>query len=218
MNPDAKTQEQIVTWATASKLFVSTGLALSILRLQSPLASILLLIIYITADWVDGVWARAWQKDTNARRMVDAIVDKVSIHGAFWAVIVMRPELLPLYLPLMVRDALIGAGYLTLITNWKRLFVGSAVHRLSSITCGCLGVTILLDIRDLLIPVWIVTTAISYILLVDAVGVAIRCRLYMRSDTRSGLSRVQARNWEGIAYLIAHLPGFRGKVHGAEGR
>lgn len=97
------------------------------------------LLTIIAADIADGIVARHLLCETTTRRIVDAGIDKLLIHGACVSVVVADPRLVPLYLPLAVLDIALVVGNLAFL-HARRVFVtGDGAHRLGSACIAVLG-------------------------------------------------------------------------------
>lgn len=203
MRPDASYLEKIAIAFTASKLLLAAAIA-STIALHSPRAvPLAFLVVYVLADILDGVLARAWGVDSNTRRMLDAIVDKVSIHAALLACVLTTPGILIFYIPLMIRDLAVSLGYFALITQRGRLFVGPSTHKLSSVCCAAFGVAALGGAPEAIWATSLLALLVNYVLLIDAAGVFACSWAAAWNDSPQGLYRLALPNWSGARYLLS---------------
>ena len=156
----------------------------------------------ILADVFDGVLARRLGADTITRRALDATVDRFTIHASFAVAVAVHPIFLPVYLPLLVRDAFaLGAsGYL--MQQRPVLLLGGHLHKASSLSCALFGMTILAAPTSVAESVGWTAVAINFVLLLDyAGGFAI-------TERHEYLGRFRIERLAGIRelYAIARRP------------
>ena len=189
----------LVNTFTGMRIVITAGLAWSVTVGFVPF--IILLSLFILADYADGIIARRFGCDTAFRRILDATIDRVSIHFVYAFALFSRTEYLPFYWPLLARDIVVFLGYLFAIRPLGWLIIGRRYHKLSSLGAAALGLTIVAE-ADALIP-WVAIFVLSanYILLIDYIGVYLAYRPTGRSTTKDILI-FQTQGWQGLTAIF----------------
>jgi phosphatidylglycerophosphate synthase len=150
---------------TASRLLLVVPLIWGIAN--NPLLAAAALLVLIIVDVVDGAVARAFDVETPLRRLVDSTVDKISIHSASIAVVILEPTLLALYLPLALRDALLSTGSLWCLARRHILIAGGPQHRAASLSYACLGFSALALSPAFVVAFGLFAWIVNYALIAD---------------------------------------------------
>ena len=184
---DATTNRAVPHWwnvpnqVTASRLILSI-IVFVLLSLAWYLAALIIFVIAVSTDWVDGYWARKYGQVTKVGRIFDPFVDKFIICGAFiylaaipgsgvmpWAaVIVVARELLVTALRGQVEG--VGGDFsANLAGKWKMVFqCFAAGASLLSLHVGIESQLWLLWTRWALIALALVSTIYSGLIYVFA--------------------------------------------------
>lgn len=161
------------------------------------------LLAAIIADILDGVIARACLADGFSRRLIDAIVDRFSIHSTYAAALWSHPQYAGWYWPLLVRDLLVISGYCVLIRPRREFITGSRCHTASSLSLALLGFVVVLDNQPVVMLCGIVAIVIGYVLLIDYLGLALACCKQELPKAWYTGPLIRARGLGGWDWLIA---------------
>jgi phosphatidylglycerophosphate synthase len=154
----------------------------------------------IIADIGDGVLARRFNVDTNGRRILDVVVDRVTIHTAFALLMWLIPESIALVTPIIIRDVVL------ILRNWwllkaKRVIITPGIiHRTGTVLYAVLFATILFTTGPVAIWISVVISAVVWFLLLDYLRAGVLVPAYPKGDS---LHRYQAR---GLLALRGHVP------------
>jgi phosphatidylglycerophosphate synthase len=103
-----------------------------------------LVVLFVVLDVVDGRFARLGGiQDTAKRRAVDATADKLSVHACAASVCFSMPEVLYLWVPLVIRDLAQGVIAGRALINYRVVIAGAPWHRLFSLSMAVWGVYML---------------------------------------------------------------------------
>jgi phosphatidylglycerophosphate synthase len=124
----------------------------------------------VVADVLDGVVARQLGRDSRRRRIVDATLDRLTVHAAFVTALVTRPALVWLYVVLASRDVIALSASAWLLSRRRLLLLGGSWHKLASLSCAGFGVALVSGDRALSLATGIGALSINYVLLLDYAG------------------------------------------------
>lgn len=196
----ALNHETLLLVLTASRLGLGAGLCASLWWHASPYTSVAWLVAVIIADIGDGVLARRLGVDTNGRHVLDAVVDRLTIHTTAALVMWMMPETIWLLTPVIVRDVVL------ILRNWwllkaKRVIITPGnIHRTGTVLYAVLFATILFTTGPVAIWVSVVISAVVWFLLLDYLRAGNLVPSYPKGG---GLYRYQAR---GLLALRGQVP------------
>lgn len=114
---------------TVIRIGFGVGLCVSVWRQGSPYTSTAWLVSIVVADIGDGVIARRFGSDTTARRIIDTIVDRLSIHGAMAVIMWRVPGSLVLLMPIVVRDVVLILNNCRLVVTKRLIITPGILHR-----------------------------------------------------------------------------------------
>lgn len=137
-------------------------------RYESTAAALVVFIVAVATDWIDGYWARRFNQVTKLGRMLDPFVDKIIICGAFiilaaeqlaagqhfgitgWmAVVVVGREMLVTALRSTIEQS--GGDFSAKWSGkWKMVF--------QSIAAGAAMVCLMYAQREIAVPQWLYWT------------------------------------------------------------
>lgn len=132
MQSKAQGREALLIAVTLLRLGFAVGLCMSVWQNGRPFVSLLWLIAIVIADIGDGILARRFGVDNTARRIVDAVVDRISIHSAGIVIVWVHPGSLWLMAPIIARDVTL------IFWNWgilhlKHSFITAGnIHRMGT--------------------------------------------------------------------------------------
>lgn len=126
---------------TGARLLLTVPLVIGIGREPSLAVGALLAIMLF--DIADGVLARRLGLDGPSRRLADAAVDKAVVAIACIAMVVHKPELLALYVPLAARDVALVLGSSICLARKRVLILGASRDKLGAISVAVLGLVAL---------------------------------------------------------------------------
>jgi phosphatidylglycerophosphate synthase len=155
------------------------------------------------ADLFDGVLARWLGTDTNTRRLLDIVVDRMVAHTALVAAICAHPDFISLYLPIAIRDLAAAAGFLRALSRRAQLISGDRWHRASSLANAIMGLAFVSGAPAPALACAAIAWAINGILLADHAGTYLANRNILRCTPQ--LTRVQSHNFAGFRYFIKVL-------------
>jgi phosphatidylglycerophosphate synthase len=160
-------REAILLVLTVMRLGLGCGLCVAVWQQASPYASLAWLIAILITDMGDGVVARWLSVDTNLRRIVDVVVDRISIHAAF-AVIVWRiPGTLPLVLPIVIRDIVLILRNCWLFQHKRIIITPGIIHRAGTFLYAVVGGVVLFTTGPIAQWVSNVAAVVVWFLLLD---------------------------------------------------
>lgn len=184
---------------TIARLGLAVGLCAAVILGQSPYITLVWLTAIVVSDIGDGVIARRIAADNTRRRIADAVVDRLSIHGAMIALALAVPGAVWLILAVFIRDVVLIAFNLWVLIHKRAIVTVSKVHK-----AGTLLYAVLYGVA--LFPVsswsWLAAAAISAIvwfLLFD----------YLRAGW---LIPAQPKGGPIVRYRTHGLAALRGKV------
>ncbi len=191
-------RETLLLEATASRLVLGAGLCASLWRHASPYLSVALLVAVIVADIGDGVVARKLGVDTNGRHVLDAVVDRITIHTTAALVMWLIPETIWIVMPVIVRDIVL------ILRNWwllkaKRVIITPGnIHRAGTVLYAVLFATVLFTTGPVAIWMSIVISAVVWFLLLDYLRAG---KLVPSHPKGGGTHRYQAIRFRGFRGL-----------------
>ena len=187
----------LVIALTVSRILLALALVLAIL--ESSARSVGWLALVVLFDIADGVMARMFNADDWVRRLLDVVVDKLTIHAAFIAACTLDPRFFSLYAPILVRDCLVMGGYWHLLFSRRVQFRGTALHKLGSLSCAFVGAAWITGDQAALWWTGLGAILANWILLIDLAG------LYFSVLRRPAIpgpgepvSIMWTRGWDGI--------------------
>lgn len=145
------------------------GIAVAIIKSinHSLMLTVGLLFVFVVADLLDGMWARRHNADNRARRIADATTDAIAILSIGLYFVWSHPEFVILYIPLLIRDAIVYSFCSYLFLKEKTLLTGGYWHKYGSIAKAALFLSALSGNFTLASVVAFVTYTINYILMID---------------------------------------------------
>ena len=202
--------------ASESRMIALTAMRLPLVVLliatarSMPYLAVAVLVLVVLADILDGAIARRLGLDTPSRRIADVTVDKLVIHSALIPVVLGRPEALPWYALILLRDLVAAIGYWRLILNRHVVVVGASLHRCSSLGDAAFFLSLLFSHSPLVIISGALACSVNYILLLDFAGVYVRLACAGPPARPAPLSRFTTRGIDGLwslgALVANHLP------------
>lgn len=193
--------------AGESKMIALTAMRLPLAALliaaarSMPHLAVAVLVLLVLADILDGAIARRLGSDTPSRRIADVTVDKLVIHSALLAVVLGRPEALPWYALILLRDLVAALGYLRLILSRRVVVVGTALHRCSSLSDAVFFISVLVGHSSLVVISGALACMTNYILLLDFAGVYASISSKAPPARPASLSRTTTRGLDGLCSL-----------------
>jgi phosphatidylglycerophosphate synthase len=190
--------EITLIWLTVARLGLGVGFCAAVIEHSSPLVAISWLITIIAADIADGVVARQFHVDSTRRRVIDAVVDRITIHVAAAIVVWEYPLVFLLVTPVIIRD------FVLIFRNWwllrhKRIIIGPGnIHRFGTVLYAILCATVLITTGPVAIGVSIGVNLIVWVLLVDYLQAG---KLARANTTRATLVRYAATGLRGLRGL-----------------
>jgi phosphatidylglycerophosphate synthase len=131
------------------------GLVLTIMRI--PVAAgllatisvhrwvaLVLLVMFVLVDIADGWVARRTHANSDFRRLLDGVIDRVTmcvalvVGASHYARIA-----LPFILAICARESVLGARNCVIYFSTRRVFAGRPLHKAQSLACAFLGAAIL---------------------------------------------------------------------------
>ena len=163
---DVSKREAFLLALTVMRLGLGAGLCFALWQHASPYISVIWLTAVVVADIADGIIARWLGVDTNRRRILDAVIDRLTIHTTT-LVMCLMPETILLLLPVIIRDIVL------IIRNWwllvnKRVIIGPGnIHRAGTFLYAVLYATTLFTTGKVAFWVSIVISVTVWFLLLD---------------------------------------------------
>lgn len=159
--------ERVVLGATAARLLLLGPLVAAITASHVAWTAAALVFV-VGADVFDGVVARRYGVDSPSRRVFDAVIDRLSIHGASLAVALVEPRFAPVTAVLLVRDVAQGLIAVRVLRLRRRILRGRRWHGASSLANAGLCLAAVARPGSG-ITCWIAggTIGINYVVLVD---------------------------------------------------
>ena len=94
-----------------------------------PIVAVLALAVFVLVDVLDGVIARALNVETAARRALDGVIDKLSIHLVAAIVCLATPQDLWIWAVIAARDVVQGVIGARVIIRDRVIAAGAPWHR-----------------------------------------------------------------------------------------
>lgn len=188
-----------IMFLTIGRLGLAAGLCAAVILGQSPYVAIAWLFAIIIGDIGDGVIARHFDADNTRRRIADAVVDRVSIHGAMIALAVSVPGAAWLLLAVFLRDGVLISFNLWVFIHKRAIVTVGRVHKIGTMLYAVLYGVALFPISGWS---WAAAAAIStvlWFLLLD----------YLRAGW---MIPVHPRGNPVVRYRTRGLEALRGKV------
>jgi phosphatidylglycerophosphate synthase len=183
----------VVNTLTGARLLILGFLIWSIVA--RPAFAWVLVVAIVVADIFDGVLARRLSCDTNTRRSIDAVVDRICIHASFGVAVAIQPAYLAIYAPLLIRDVLALSASGVLLHRRKLLLMGGHWHKLSSLTCAAFGVAILALPAAVAFSIGWGAVLVNYALLCDYAGG------YFLARHKTGIVRFRITRLAGVRFV-----------------
>lgn len=199
--------EIFLIWLTIARLGLGVGFCAAVIRHESPAIAIAWLVSIITADIADGVIARQFHVDSTRRRVIDAVVDRITIHVAAAIVIWVYPLVFWLVTPVIVRD------FVLIFRNWwllrhKRVIIGPGnIHRLGTVLYAVLCATVLITTGPIAIGVSVGVNLIVWVLLVDYLQAGRLAGTHLSSTKLVRYSATELRGLRGLPPIRVHQGG-----------
>lgn len=190
--------EFILICLTIARLGLGVGFCAAVSKHQPPILAVGWLISIIAADIADGVIARRYHVDSTRRRIIDAVVDRITIHVAAAIVMWVYPLVFWLVTPVIIRD------FVLIFRNWwllkrKRIIIGPGnIHRLGTVLYALLCATVLITTGPIAIAVSAGVNLIVWTLLVDYLQAG---KLAQANTSSQKLVRYQATQLRGLRGL-----------------
>jgi phosphatidylglycerophosphate synthase len=130
-----------------------------------PIISVLALAVFVLVDVLDGVIARAMYVETAARRALDGVIDKLSIHLVAVIVCLATPQDLWIWGVIAARDVLQGAIGAWVILRVRVIAAGAPWHGAYTSAIALWGAALILSLPA--VPLGIVAAALGLATLAD---------------------------------------------------
>ena len=140
-------------------------------------------------DIGDGIVARWLRVDDNRRRILDVVVDRLTIHAAAAILVYRLPEATALLLPVVLRDVLLILRNAWLLVRKRVIITPGNIHRGGTLLYAVLYATVLLASHTVATWVAVAVSVIVWFLLLDYLRAG---RLVPAQPRGAPLARYQA--------------------------
>lgn len=182
---------------TLSRLLVVLGLVWAVI--SQPTMALLWIVVVMVADVLDGVIARRRGEDTDGRRVLDAAVDRLSIHAAFGTALYLHPAMLWIYMPLLIRDVMALSVGAYVLRRRSLLLLGGHWHKAASLSAAAFGGALVVGPSGLALTLGLLALATNYFLLLDYAGGLLAA---LEVDAKG---RFRVAKLAGVQYLVRRL-------------
>jgi len=159
------TKNEIFTISNAMS-FVRIFLAAPIyyyISVQENMLAILIIILAMITDWLDGYFARKWKQVTILGKVIDPLADKICTMAGFIALSVYQD--LPLWITIVIvgRDIIIMLASLIVIGQRNLVMVSNIPGKITVFFISLLGVVYLIRLEALKTPFVIISALLIII-------------------------------------------------------
>lgn len=134
-------------------------IAIAVAYLQgSPALAVVLVGVFVISDVADGEWARRLNVETAFRRLIDGLIDRVSVHAMLVVVAVEASVPATAWMLLLARDvsqAVIGARALR---SRGVVFAGAPWHRIYTLLIATWGSLLMTSTA---VPQWLLAAVLA---------------------------------------------------------